>query len=203
MSDPKVVKKKLLFNGDSGIRPKRKEKRKIDEVDPINQNEEDEEIKILQGTGRFTSSSTTIHGNFTLFMEELEPGDAIIITHPTTLVDETKIIRMVLSNVSMSISSAFSTDLISTTSFRFIKAPKDKIQEEKNRKEMAVEKQRKTEQEAFGTYASIGGENFTYRVKKEGAFGGYKIVTEKLNEKTTRESLLDMRAKKKSDRFCY
>ena len=51
-------------------------------------------------------------------MEELKVGDALIITHPTSLVDETKIVRMVLSNISVSISSAFSSDLVSTASFR-------------------------------------------------------------------------------------
>ncbi len=56
------------------------------------------------------------------------------------------------------------------------------------------------EEEAFGTYASSGGEKFVYRVKKTGSFGGYKIVTEDLKSSTSREQLLDMRAKKKSDR---
>ena len=32
--------------------------------------------------------------------------------------------------------------------------------------------------QAFGTYASAGGDKLVYRVKKTGAFGGYKIVTE-------------------------
>ena len=61
------------------------------------------------------------------------------------------------------------------------------------------------EVEAFGTYASGGGEKFVYRVKKEGAFGGYKIVTEDVSKGNakSREELLDMRTKKKSDRFCY
>lgn len=31
-----------------------------------------------------TSSGTTVHGSFTEFMSQLSPGDAIIITHPTT-----------------------------------------------------------------------------------------------------------------------
>lgn len=35
-------------------------------------------------------------------------------------------------------------------------------------------------EQAFGTYASSGGTKLTYRVKKEGTYGGYKIVTEVL-----------------------
>ena len=77
-------------------------------------------------------------------MDELSVGDALIITHPITLLEETKIVRMVLSNISIvtfvlsllygcifnngvyiGISSAFSTDLITTTAFKYIKAPKE------------------------------------------------------------------------------
>lgn len=61
---------------------------------------------------------TTVHGHETNFMEQLAPGDAIIISHPTTFQDETKIVKMVLSNISIGISSAFSSDLITTTPFR-------------------------------------------------------------------------------------
>ena len=32
--------------------------------------------------------------------------------------------------------------------------------------------------QAFGTYASGGGKKLTYRVKKSGTYGGYKIITE-------------------------
>ena len=59
----------------------------------------------------------------------------------------------------------------------------------------------KKEEDAFGTYAGKGGEQFVYRVKTGSAFGGYKIVTESTKSKT-REDLLNMRATKKSDRFC-
>lgn len=77
-----------------------------------------DEIILLNGTGRITSSGTTIQGHSTKFLEELSPGDAIIVFHPTTLHEETKIVRMVLSSMSIGISSAFSSDLISTTPFK-------------------------------------------------------------------------------------
>jgi hypothetical protein len=85
---------------------------------------------------------------------------------------------------------------------RFIKAPKDREDlDEKQRKE--EEKKFKEEENAFGTYASKNGTQFTYRVKKDGAFGGYKIVTESTSSSLSREELLDKRTKKKSDRYCY
>ena len=46
-----------------------------------------QEIKIMQGTGSLTSSGTTIQGHYTEFMNQLSPGDAIIIVHPTRLVE--------------------------------------------------------------------------------------------------------------------
>lgn len=78
----------------------------------------DEIPEPIQGTGRITTSGTTVAGHFTKFMDELRPGDAILITHPTTLQTEMKVVRMVLSNMSIGISSGFSSDLISTTSFK-------------------------------------------------------------------------------------
>ena len=108
--------------------------------------------------GRISSSGTTIHGHETKFMNELRPGDAIIITHPTTFSDESKIVRMVLSNISISISSAFSSDLISTTPFRFIKSPEELPSIVTTENEVDKQKRKRVESEdaAYGTYASNG-----------------------------------------------
>jgi len=89
----------------------------------------------------FLFVGTTIYGHDTDFMSELVIGDAVMISHPTTLDDETRIVRMVLSNTSISISSPFSSDLITTTPFRYVKAPKIELTEE----EMKVEKKQKTQ----------------------------------------------------------
>ena len=155
----------------------------------------------------------TVHGQGTSFMDELNIGDAIIITHPNTLTEETKIIRMILSNISMGISSPFSTDLISMLTFRYIKAPKEHNPEAEKlaAQEEAMTKKRKAdalEESAFGTYASSGGEKIVYRVKKPGAHGGYTIVTETNSSSNSgglksREDLLNIRSKKKADRHCY
>jgi len=207
----KAVGGRLKFKGDT------KQKRKREDEGPARtkaaaaqergggeeEEEEQVEVKIETGVGRITSSGTTIYGHFTAFTDQLAVGDAIIVQHPQTLVEETKAVRMVLSNTSISVSSAFSSDLISTTAFRFAKAPKAAqadVDEEAARKR---EKANHAEKEAVGTYASDGGTMFTYRVKKEGAAGGYRIVSERTNGEVTRGDLLDMRAKKKADRHCY
>ena len=178
----KAVKGKLSFKGVKMV--KKSSKRKLDDDSAeigthgqdgdenitekrstINiENASVDEIKIVLGTGRMTSSGTTILGHNTLFMNELNHGDAIIVTHPTTYVDETKIVRMVLSNISISVSSAFSTDLISTAPFRFIKAPKDPgsssdsvgAEGGEKKKLMTGKGQQDSEEAAFGEYVSQG-----------------------------------------------
>lgn len=121
---------KLKFKGDNDKKKRKKADAVIsptevrtDETPAVaDANEEDDEDLMVkhQGTGRITSSSTTIHGHYTAFMDEIRAGDAIIIVHPTSLQEEMKVVRMVVSNISMSISSAFSTDLISTTPFKCV-----------------------------------------------------------------------------------
>jgi len=206
---------KLVFKGDKDKKKKKREREERDNDNNDNNDEgkqrkiteeegEDEVVEIKNGTGRITSSSTTITGHYTKFMDELGINDAILVTNPITLQQETKIVRMILSNTSIGISSAFSSDLISTTSFRYIKAPKEfrEIEQEKALNNPKGEKRKDDEALAYGTYGSKGGQELVYRVKKDGAFGGYKIVKEN-TDNASREHLLEQRSKKKSDRFCY
>ena len=91
--------------------------------------------------------------------------------------------------------------IVPLLNFRYMKAPKD-VSGEKAEAEKVLHKKHKVEEDAFGTYASQGGEKFVYRVKKSGpgGYGGYKVVTESTSATMTREDLLQMRSKKKSDR---
>ncbi|KAJ8601790.1 hypothetical protein CTAYLR_006811 [Chrysophaeum taylorii] len=165
---------------------------------------EEEEMKVQVGTGRLSTSGTTVHGFDTKFMDELVVGDAIIVTHPTTLTEETRIVKMVLSNASISISSPFSSDLSSTCSFRYISAPREV--ETAEMKEARLKKLKVVREDgAVGDYAGSGGTTFVYRKRKAGAVGGsngYQIVKERLHEHKTRTELLEMRVKYKSDRHC-
>ncbi|CEG46480.1 Protein of unknown function DUF1754, eukaryotic [Plasmopara halstedii] len=163
------------------------------------------ELVKLRGSGRILSSGTTLMGQVgTKFLQELHVGDAIVIHHPTSLTEETRIVRMVLSDVSASVSSALSSDLVSSTSFYYIKAPPKGVEEEEDEQEKHKKKRKMDEEIAFGTYAggTEKGGQYTYRVKKSGAFGGYTIVKESAEVERSREELLDIRAKKKGDRHC-
>ena len=173
--------------------------------DNYNDNDDagDDELKIETGTGKISTSSNTVHGTDTKFLKELAVGDAIIVVHPITLRDETKIVKMVLSDVSMSISSAFSSDLSTAASFSYIKCVTARETQQQAAERAAKEraKEAKQEEQALGTYGKGGGDKFVYRVKHPSSFGGYKIVTETVGSKS-REELLIMRSKKKSDKFC-
>jgi hypothetical protein len=158
-----------------------------------------EEVKILVGTGRFLSSGTAVQGVETQFQAELKVGDALIVRHPSTLQEETRIVTMVLSSISISVSSPFSTDLISATAFSFISAPKEQLDVAREA-DAKRQKHAEAEKQAFGTYAGGGavGETITMRVK-HGL--GYKIVqVQNTKGSLSREELLDMRCGNKADR---
>jgi hypothetical protein len=155
-------------------------------------------IVVLSGTGRISTSGTTVLGHEgTKFLSELHAGDAIIVTHPVSLVSETRIVKMVVSNVSIGISSAFSTDLISTVTFRYVKTPEALVKEPKRPKKTGAE-----EDDSYGAMEGLKAQDgtFSYRVMRHGKTG-YDIVTEDVGERS-REDLLNTRSKKKADRMC-
>ncbi|TDH72905.1 hypothetical protein CCR75_007107 [Bremia lactucae] len=175
------------------------------DMDTVEHTSKPFELVKLRGSGRLLSSGTTLMGLMgSKLLQELHVGDAIVIQHPTSLAEEMRIVRMVLSDVSASISSSFSSDLVSSTPFYYIKAPPDREEQEENEQENQKKKRKVDELTAFGTYAggTNKGEQYTYRVKKSGAFGGYAIVKEDAHVERSREELLDIRSKKKGDRHC-
>ncbi|KAG7391703.1 hypothetical protein PHYPSEUDO_003778 [Phytophthora pseudosyringae] len=211
----KTVGGKLQLKGGLSLRPakthKHKKKSKGKSSSSSSQKRERDEPALqpfelvkVRGSGRLLSSGTTLMGQVgSKFLLELHAGDAIVIRHPTSLVEETRIVRMVLSDVSASVSSAFSSDLVSSTPFYYIKAPPE--DEKQQEEEQQQQKKRKMDEKtAFGTYAggTEKGGQYTYRVKKSGAYGGYAIVKEDADVERSRGELLDIRAKKKGDRHC-
>lgn len=161
-----------------------------------------------RGTGRLITSGTVVQGQGTKFMSELRAGDAIIVMHPSSLKHESRMVKMVLSDVAMGLSSPFSSDLISGASFHYINRPRTTTSEDAEEARSAKRSKIADEEKlAFGTYAGTtadGSQVMTYRVKKAGAHGGYKVVTERVGGSggMSREALLDARSKKKADRFC-
>lgn len=66
----------------------------------------------------------------------------------------------------------------------------------------AASKRAVEEKAAFGTFASDGGKTYTYREQKGGTYGSYKVVSVALDGSKTREELLELRSKVKSDKYC-
>ena len=154
----------------------------------------------VEGKGLISSSGTTIMGhNGSKFSKEFRNGVAIVIYHPVSNMEEMRVVRMVLSDISFSISSKFSSDLKQPLSFRYIHAPR-KINEEKQKEqELKLREKAEDERVAFGTYATSN--ELVYR-EKSSTGTSYVIRREALNRDVSRGDLLTMRSKKKSDRYC-
>ena len=155
------------------------------------------------GKGRIITSNTSVTGQGdTQFSSELQVGDCIVVQHPTSLRTETRVVKMVLSQISIAISSPFSTDLITPTRFHYIKAPpkkidKSEIQDKKRRKSISDQKG------AFGTYADTTEEGSTLSscsYKRLGVIS--HCHWKRATGAQSRENLLDKRSKKKHDRYC-
>lgn len=147
------------------------------------------------GTGRIITSGTTVHGQETKFKTELANGDKIIITKPDTLEKEEREIMVVFSDKSALLSSAFSSNLITGCPFEIKKKPE--VKEEETLEEKFNEKLNKMSKKIKKEENSV----FEYREKV--GMWGYKTIREKQDRELTREELLDMRAKKNRDKFCW
>eukprot|EP00516_Mucochytrium_quahogii_P004663 CAMPEP_0203761820 /NCGR_PEP_ID=MMETSP0098-20131031/14834_1 /ASSEMBLY_ACC=CAM_ASM_000208 /TAXON_ID=96639 /ORGANISM=" , Strain NY0313808BC1" /LENGTH=229 /DNA_ID=CAMNT_0050655973 /DNA_START=87 /DNA_END=776 /DNA_ORIENTATION=- len=197
---------------------KKKKKHKVDEPDSGTPTDTDEDNQdganakkraktskppaLIDGEGAIITSNVAVTGQETKFLDELQAGDVLLVHHPTSGEQEARVVTMVLSNMSVSLSSPFSSDLMVPCAFQYLKKPKDK--NEGINKDRAAKLRRKEELEtAFGTYASVGN-TFTYRERKSGtnASGGYQVVEQVLDKELSREELLDLRCSKKGDRNC-
>eukprot|EP00985_Skeletonema_marinoi_P020180 scaffold11863_cov165-Skeletonema_marinoi.AAC.3 len=148
--------------------------------------------QISQGQGTITTSSTVVTGHGTSFKTQLHVGDALLANK------EMRVIKMVLSPISISISSAFTTDLKTPTQFKYINKPRDVTRESQAKVAKARMEQEEVEQRAMGTYGNKG--EIIYRERTE--HGSYRIKREQATTDMTRSDLLSVRAKKKSDRYC-
>ncbi|KAK8805230.1 hypothetical protein WA588_000170 [Blastocystis sp. NMH] len=155
----------------------------------------------VAGSGRIYCTGPIVYGRDTKFLTELGSGDLFIIQHPTSLENEARVVKMIVSDTSLSLSSPFSKDFASLIPFEYVKKQEEEISPEEKQ---AQEKKERDAQEnqAFGIYQGAGGTQFTYKTKLQSAYGGWKTITKKTKRVLTREEMLDMRVKHKSDRYC-
>lgn len=154
------------------------------------------------GSGRIITSGRTIHGKETKFMLEAKLGDEILITHPTSLETERRRITALLSDRSIGISEPFSSDLVSFTQFELkkqseLKEKEGGVDQEFREKIEKLENLNKNSKKIKKEEKSL----LEYREKK--GMWGYRMVKEEVKGGKSKEELLDLRAKKSRDKFCW
>jgi len=142
----------------------------------------------------------------TRFTKEIAVGDALVVG------EEMRVVTMRLSDVSLNLSSGFQKKNYATpVSFRYIRKPRHQEDEDLAVAASAREKAAMEEQHAFGIYkgggraaasatASSSTNELVYREKTE--HGSYRIKRVKVDGSKDRADLLEMRTKKKSDKYC-
>ncbi|GMI20775.1 hypothetical protein TeGR_g4351 [Tetraparma gracilis] len=149
-----------------------------------------------KGRGHIHPSGTVVTGMDTEFMQDLATGDALLVQNPNTLKDEMRIVQFIVSNTSLSVSSAFAFTTSSSVKYWFIKSPK----KAKTKEEIEREK---NEEFGRGIDAASGASKGTsVEVRVNNGHGGYKLIQQTVAEGTTREDMLYLRTSKKSDKFC-
>lgn len=212
---------KLVFKGEKDAKKKKKKVKHSPEIAsnlnivnvyqekfrPTNEVQEQIDItpKIQDGDGLVTSSSTVITGYETSFLKTLNVGDAILVNvqlKDGTIREEMRVLTMRLSDTSANISSAFTEDVSRPTSYRYITKPKHTQKEKQEKMKKDKSSQEELNRNAFGTYSSEGssGKQFVYRERTE--HGSYRIKKETISKDISRTQLLEMRAQKKSDKYC-
>jgi len=218
----------LVFKGESIKKKKKKSKHGKKETDPVPVPTSEASSRkpapapassaaaappqLLQGTGQITTSGTVVMGVGTRFTKEIAVGDALVVG------EEMRVVTMRLSDVSLNLSSGFQKKNYATpVSFRYIRKPRHQEDEDLAVAASAREKAAMEEQHAFGIYkgggraaaaatasasssASSSTNELVYREKTE--HGSYRIKRVKVDGSKDRADLLEMRTKKKSDKYC-
>jgi hypothetical protein len=160
--------------------------------------------QIQEGIGRITTSGTVLTGHGTRLLKQgIRAGDAILVSIDGT--EEMRVLTMVLSEGSASLSTPFSMSLKTPNGFHYIQKPRNVAKERADKARKIKLTKEEEERSAFGTYgsgadSSSGATEFVYR--ETTAHGSYRIRKERLDGEVSRGDLLRMRTKKKSDKYC-
>ncbi|EAN32577.1 hypothetical protein TpMuguga_02g00294 [Theileria parva strain Muguga] len=176
---------KIKLKGISKLyKKKKKESSEVD--DSKNENSENKKVNEFIGTGRIVSSSNTVQGFETKFVEEASVNDRIIIEHPLTHGTEERVITCILSNRTLSIDEPFSVDLITTIPYNI---RKEDVQTDKDgvKVETLRDKNKTT----------------TISVREKSGMWSYRNVTKTVKGNLTQEDRLDERVKLGRDKYCW
>ena len=200
----KKKKKKRKHNNDGSSPSNKRIKSSTTSVSSSSSSTTTPQFERIDGQGRLLTSGSTVYGKETMFFRQVKIGDALLVKHPASLKEEVRVVKLILSDISISLSSAFSSDLISNQSYCILKKPqlskKAREAQAKQEAQEKLDKQDNVSNSAYGTYGNTGSK-ITMRVKCGSAFGGYKIVTVNADKKLSRSEMLDLRCKAKGDRM--
>jgi hypothetical protein len=146
-------------------------------------------MAIHEGTGRIITSGTVVTGIDTIFNREINVGDAILVE------EEMRVVTMRLSDTSCNLSSSFSTSHANPVPFRYISKPRTKT---------SVASGASKGLNAADAGSLFGDHNqLVYREKTGSSYRIQRVaLPDSETSNITRTNLLEMRAKKKSDKFC-
>ena len=189
----------LKFKGDA---PKKKRKERPampldDEEGDLAAVEAEYSADPISATGAITSSGVVVSGMDTDFATEIEVGDTILATvndrFRQTTSDEARVVNMVLGKNSLGVNAPFSCDLTSATPFMVVKKKPDFE---------ALRAARRAKQKS-AKEAVEGSKTVTYKrvIASSGTFKKWETVTE-TGVSMSREDMLNVRAKHKTDRHC-
>ncbi|CRG93438.1 conserved Plasmodium protein, unknown function [Plasmodium gallinaceum] len=169
-----------------------KKKNTSNENEHIKKKNINDEMNIINGSGRIVTIKNTIQGFETRFINEVKVGYEIILKHPTSLQEEKRVVTSILSNKTLLINEEFSTD-ISTTCTYFIKKVESK-QEKNEDDNINLQYAKIIEQKP---------KNDVIKIRKKVGLWSYKIVDKKIKGNLTNEQKLDERVKSGRDKFCW
>lgn len=151
--------------------------------------------EIKNGVGTITTSGTVVTGHETRFMKEIRTGDALIVEVDDQ--PEMRVVTMRLSDISLNLSSAFSKNMATPVSFRYIPKPRDAAKDAAHAQQKAA--QAVAEEERHASASAETGE-LVYRERTE--HGNYRTKRVKVDGERNRSDLLELRSKKTSDKYC-
>uniref|UniRef100_A0A7S3GEQ1 Uncharacterized protein n=1 Tax=Palpitomonas bilix TaxID=652834 RepID=A0A7S3GEQ1_9EUKA len=182
----KVKKGKLTFKGGEEIAKKKKKSKSKVNLKDIN-------LMPIPGSGRISSTGSSVMGMESHFSKEVKEGDWLLIRNQARQeVEEMKKVKRVMSDISLILEDGFGVDLVTPATYKIINVPRDDQGRVKDVGGVCLDDLVKERQKNI----------LTYRERVGGAFGGYRIKAVAVEGETTKEDLLDMRSKKKSDRYC-
>lgn len=152
--------------------------KKVCSTEKIGSNSINEEKK-KKGEGRIITSNTTVQGFHTKFQQELKVGDYIEIEHPNTLIKESRKVVNIVSERTLIIEREFSCDLVSTSEYHYIST------------------------HDLDNDLTILNKSSTYSYREKDGMFKYKTVVKSVNSNLSREDILDIRAKKQRDKYCW